>query len=98
MGLDPAMGGKVHGDAGGEQQDRDAERAGDPGKIDTTLEDEEVEDAEDQDQHGRLCEEGGTAPGGDDGQVEPGFGPGWGVGAVRGDEAQACGVWGGVGG
>ena len=69
MGLDPAMGGKVHGDAGGEQQDRDAERAGDPGKIDTTLEDEEVEDAEDEDEDSRLGKEGRTTMRGDGDQI-----------------------------
>ena len=31
MGLDPAMGGEVHRDAGGEQHERDGKRAGDPG-------------------------------------------------------------------
>lgn len=70
MGLDPAMGAEVHGNAGGEEEQRDSERARDPGKLDAALEDEEVKDAEDENQHGRFGEEGRASPGGDDGQIE----------------------------
>ena len=96
MGLDPAMGGEVHGDAGGQQAERDGQRAGDPSEVDAALEDEEVEDAKDQDQHRRFGEERGAAPRGDDGQVEQRVGLGWRIGAAGGDEAQACGVGGGM--
>lgn len=70
MGLDPAVRAEVHGDAGGEQEERDSQGTGDPGEFDSALEDEEVENAEDEDQHGRFGEEGRASPGGDDGQVK----------------------------
>ncbi len=70
MRLDPAMGAKVRGDAGREQRQRDGEGAGNPGEVDAAFEQEEVEDAEDQDEDGRLREEGGAAAGGDNRQVQ----------------------------
>jgi hypothetical protein len=89
MGLDPAVGGEVHGDAGGEEQQRDGKRACDPGELDASAEHEVVEDAEDEDEDGGLGEEGGAAAAGDDHQVEQGVG-GRGVASRRGaDEAQA---------
>ncbi len=70
MGLDPAMGGEVHEDAGGEQAEAYAERADDPGDLDAALEQAVVEDAEDEDEHGGLGEEGGAAARGDHQQVK----------------------------
>ncbi len=66
----PAVSAEVHGDAGGEQDGADGERAGDPGEVDVALQDEEIQDAEDQYQHRRFSEERGTAPGGDDCQID----------------------------
>ncbi len=70
MRLDPAMGGEVHEDAGGEQADADAERADDPGELDAALEQAVVEDAEDEDEHGCLGKEGRAAARGDHQQVK----------------------------
>lgn len=98
MCLDPAMGGEVHGDAGGKQKNRDGQRAGDPGEFDAALEDEEVEDTEDEDEHRRFGEEGRAAPRGDDGQVEQRVGLAGGIAAAGWDQAEACGVLDGVGG
>lgn len=63
------MGAKVHGDTGGEQAQADGQRACDPGEVDATLQDEEVQNAEDQYQHRRLCKERGAAPRADDGKI-----------------------------
>ena len=97
MGLDPAVGAEIHGDAGGQQEQRDSQCPGDPGELDSALEDEEVEDAEDEDQHGCFGEEGRAAPGGDDGQIEQRGGTlrDW-ILFASWDEGQACGVWGGL--
>ena len=70
MSFDPAVGGEVHGDAGGEEADADAEGTDDPAQLDAALEHEVVEDAEDQDKHGGFRKESGTAAGGDDRQIE----------------------------
>lgn len=70
MRLDPAVGGKVHGDAGGEEADADAEGTDDPAQLDAALEHEVVEDAEDQDKHGGFREESRAAAGGDDREIE----------------------------
>ena len=101
MGLDPAMGGEVHGDAGGKQEERDGQCAGDPSEVDAVLEDEEVEDAEDENEHRCFGEERGATPGGDEGQIEQrvGLAGGWlaeGIGAAGSNQAEACGVRGGV--
>jgi hypothetical protein len=70
MGPDPALGGEVHGDAGGEEAEGDGEGAEDPGELDAALEHEVVEDAEDQDQDGGFGEEGRQAAAGDADQLE----------------------------
>ena len=70
MSFDPAVGAEVHSDAGGEQDERDGERADDPLEIDAALKHEEVEDAEYQDEHGSLGEEAGAASRRDDDEVE----------------------------
>jgi hypothetical protein len=98
MRLDPAMGAEVHGDAGAEQAEGDGERSDDPIEIDAALEDEEVQDAEDEHEHGRLGEECGATPSGDHRQVEE---RGWlsrGRLLRRRNEAQAGGVLGWVSG
>jgi len=70
MSFDPAMGGEVHGDAGGEEADADAKGADDPAQFDAALEHEVVEDAEDQDKHGGFREESRAAAGGNDREIE----------------------------
>ena len=70
MSLDPAVGTEVGGDAGGEEAERDGECADDPGELDASLEDEEVEDAEDEDEDGGLGEEAGAAASGDDDEFD----------------------------
>lgn len=74
MGLNPALRGEIHGDAGGQEADRDRERAEDPGKLDPPLEHEVVEDAEDEDEHSSLRKEGRAAAAGDEDQIEPAMG------------------------
>ena len=98
MRFDPAMGTEVHGDAGAEQSEGDGERSDDPAEIDAALEDEEVQDAEDENEHRRLGEERGATSCGDDRQVEQ---RGWLSGGRllgRRNEAQARGVLGRVSG
>ena len=57
MRLDPAMGGEVHGDAGGEETDADGQGGDDPVKLDMAFEETEIEDAEDQDEDSSFREE-----------------------------------------
>ena len=97
MCLNPAMGAKVHGDAGGEQNERDAERTGNPFDLDAALQDEEVQDAEDEHQDRRLGEEGRTASARDDSQNEQRGRLADGTSLARRNEAQACWVWYGSG-
>ena len=61
MGLNPAMGGEVHGDAGGEKAQTDCQCSDDPVELDMAFEEAEIEDAEDQHQNGCFREEGRTA-------------------------------------
>ncbi len=68
----PAVGTKVQGDAGGQERDAEGESSGDPGELDAALEHEVVKQAEDQDQDGRLGEERGAAPAGDQDKIEDG--------------------------
>ena len=90
MGFSPAVGTEVHADAGGEQGEADGEGSDDPGELDAAFLQEVVEDAEDQDEDGGLCEEGGGAPAGEDDELgQMGLAGGWGVGL---DEADANGV------
>ena len=63
MGAEPAAGGDVSEDAGGEQGDGGEEDAGDPGQFEVAAGEEAVED-EDEDQDGGFGEEGGRAVGG----------------------------------
>ncbi len=70
MGFDPVVGGEVRSDAGGEEGERGADGEENPGELDAALEHEVVEEAEDQDEHGCLGEEGRAAAAGDDQEVE----------------------------
>ena len=69
VGFDPMVGDEIGGDAGGEEGERGADGKEDPGELDAALEHEVVEEAEDQDEHGCLGEEGGAAASGDDQEV-----------------------------
>lgn len=66
----PAAGTELCGDAGGKQKDADGEGAGDPAAFDPALEHEKVENAEDEDEDGSLCEEGRATAGGDGEQLK----------------------------
>ena len=63
MSSEPAMGREVRGDAGCEEGDADGDSACGPEQRDVPALEEEVEDAEDENQHRSLCKEGGTAAG-----------------------------------
>ncbi len=80
MGFDPVVGGEVRGDAGGEEGEAGADGEEDPDELNAALEHEVVEEAEDQDEHGCLGEEGGAAARSDDQEVEMGRGVGCAVG------------------
>jgi hypothetical protein len=69
-GFGPALGGKIRGDAGGEEPGGDSERADDPRQLDAALEHEVVQDAEDEDKDGGLRKEAGAAARGDEQQRE----------------------------
>ena len=69
VGGEPAAGGELGRDAGGEQQEADGEGADDPAELHPALEHEPVEQGQDEDQHCCLGEEGGAAMGGDRDQV-----------------------------
>ncbi len=65
MGSEPAAGGEVRGYAGGEQGNADDDGSCCPEQGDVTALEEEVQDAEDEDQHCGLCKEGRAAARGD---------------------------------
>ena len=62
MCLHPAMGAEVHGDAAGQQDQRDSERADNPGQFDSPFQHEVIEDTEDQDENRRFGKERGATP------------------------------------
>ena len=70
MTVEPAAGGEVGGDAGGQQREADGEGAYDPVEFHAALEHEPVEQGQDKDEHRCFGEEGGAAVGGDRDQIE----------------------------
>src|SRR5580704_7822237 len=70
MRLNPAMGGKVHQDRDGQQDEGDRQRAHDPLKFDPALEHQVVENTEDEHEHGGLGEKCRAAPGHNCNEVE----------------------------
>ena len=72
MRLNPAMRAEVHKDTGGEQANRNGQRSKYPGRVNGAAKNADIEDAEDEDEHGGFREEGGAAARGNDQKVRQG--------------------------
>lgn len=70
MRLNPALGSKVHGDAGGQQGDGNSKRAYDPRQLDAAFQHEVIQDAEDQHQDCGFSEEGRAPPSSDEDEIQ----------------------------
>ena len=70
MTLEPAAGGKLCCDAGGQEHEADGEGADDPTDLHASLEHEPVEQGQHEDEHSRLGKKGRAAMGGDGDEVD----------------------------
>ena len=70
MGFEPAAGGELGRDAGGEKDEADGEGADDPADLHAALEHEPVEQGQHEDEHGRFGKEGRAAMRGDGDEVD----------------------------
>ena len=85
MGFEPAAGGELGRNAGGEKDEADGEGADDPADLHAALEHEPVEQGQHEDEHGRLGKERRAAMGRDGDEIDERGG-----GLLRGSVA-ACG-------
>ena len=72
MTLEPAAGGELRRDAGGQEHEADGEGADDPTKLHAAFEHEPVQQGQDEDQDRCFGEESRTAMRGDGDQVDEG--------------------------
>ncbi len=82
MVLEPAAGREVGCDAGGQQDEAEADGSDDPARLESALEHEAIEEGQNEDQNGRLGKEGRTTMRRDGDQIEE-----RGCGLLRDDSA-----------